>query len=243
MLLETEAGKEINRLLARKKEVRVLDIGCGNGAVLIRLALKFKKNKKVKFKGVDLSKAFVDYGNIAAKYKGLAGTVSFEQLDIEKSDLKGKYDVILSSEVLEHLQEAEKFLMKVVNSLKKGGVLLLSTPNSNNWAKYPLGWIKGLVIKINNKDWEKQLIKKEEKYKLSEQEQHIKVFGLGELKNLLEKAGLKVYASPRSTSFFGGKFLDDAPLLLGLSMIADSVLNLLPINQVGWDLIVFSRKR
>ncbi len=242
LLLEKEAIREISNLLKKKKRIKVVDIGCGNGAVIIRLALKFKKNKAVEFIGIDLSKSFVDYGNLAAKHKGLSGSVKFKQSDVERNDLGGKYDVILSSEVLEHLENPEGFLKKIANALNKEGVLLLSTPNSSNWIKYPLKWAKNLVARINDKEWQDQLISEEEKYKLSEQEQHINVLNLKELKNISKAAGLNVYSNPRSTTFFGGKFLDDNLLLLGLSISLDSVLNLLPISQVGWDLVVFCRK-
>lgn len=242
VLLQREAEAEIRKRLAEQDRVRVLDIGCGNGALAIRLAGQFKDSKKVKFKGIDISAPFAQYANKAAKYKEVDQSVVFAQKDVEKEGIEGEYDVIINSEVLEHLTNPEAFLKMVAGALKPGGVFLLSTPNINNWAKYPLFLFKKLLTRSNEAGWQKQLTKKEERFKLSEQEQHIKVFGLDELKKELLKAGLKVYKTPRSTTFFGGAALDDHPLILGILMIKDAFLNLFPLPQVGWDLIVFSRK-
>ena len=42
----------------------------------------------------------------------------------------GKYDIILAFDVLEHLKDPEKEILKVKKSLKKNGVFIFSVPNN-----------------------------------------------------------------------------------------------------------------
>jgi SAM-dependent methyltransferase len=44
-----------------------------------------------------------------------------------------KFDVVVCTEVIEHVQDAEDFVNQVRNMLLPGGLLLLTTPNGNVW--------------------------------------------------------------------------------------------------------------
>lgn len=151
-------------------------------------------------------------------------------------------DAVICSEVLEHLQEPEEFIKKINRSLNMGGYLLLSTPNARNWVKYPLFFLKNQIGKKSEERLKKELTKKEGKYKLAEEEQHLHVYGQDELVGLLKKSGFDVYKIKRCTTFFGGPFLDRHPLLLGSTMVFDSIMNLLGMTRIGWDNLVFARK-
>ena len=56
--------------------------------------------------------------------------------DFEKEKITSKYDVIIILEVLEHLNNWEKFLKKIKLSLKKNGILIISTINRNLVSKF-----------------------------------------------------------------------------------------------------------
>ena len=51
--------------------------------------------------------------------------------DIESLSLKGKYDIIILFEVLEHIEAWEQVLKTIKKNLKKNGFLVLSTINRN----------------------------------------------------------------------------------------------------------------
>ena len=238
-LLQDEALKIITE---SKKKMNICDIGCGNGALLIRLAEATRNSHfQINYKGLEISKPFVMYGLQAAKFKKLSN-ISFNYFDIEKDELSEKFDVIICSEVLEHLYDPKNVLQKIYKSLNKGGVFLISTPNSKNLIKYPFIFLKKIVSRKNSQELTRFLTKKEYQFKLAELEQHLYIFSHGELKNLLKSLGFTIYKMPRSTTLFGGPFLDKRLSLLGLLMIGDSFLDIISLPQVGWDNIFFVRK-
>ncbi|OGH23868.1 MAG: hypothetical protein A2698_01525 [Candidatus Levybacteria bacterium RIFCSPHIGHO2_01_FULL_42_15] len=88
----------------------------------------------------------------------------------------------------------------------------------------------------------KFLTQKEEIHKLAELEQHLYVFSHTELKRFLQSIGFDVYKTPRSSILFGGPFLDNHAFLLSAIIFVDSLLDIFPLPQIGWDTIIFAQK-
>lgn len=240
-LLQEELIRILKAKLSQSNSIRVCDLGCGNGAFLIRIAALFP-TKNISFVGYDISESFVEYANKAANYKSLKN-VSFSVFDIDKEKLKQvSFDVIISSEVLEHVVNPRAFLEKTHAALKQNGILLLSTPNAKNAIKYPFFFLKQLIARKQSAALEKQLTAKEQVFKLAEQEQHLYVFVHDELHALLRKTGFEVYATPRSTTLFGGSVLDSNRWLFALTLMVDSFLDRFGSPKIGWDLLFFCEK-
>lgn len=110
---------------------RVFDAGCGNGALLRRLQLDGYETS-----GCDASESGV------VQARKLCGTaVRVERLSVY-DDLAGTFgsgwDVVISTEVVEHLYAPRDFVRRVDALLKPGGVLILSTPYH--------GYLKNLAL-------------------------------------------------------------------------------------------------
>ncbi len=98
----------------------VLDIGCGAG--MLALALR-DKNCMVDGMDLNLNRMWDDN---RPNYRTL-----FEQ-DIETFDFaasREKYDVVIFSDVLEHLKQADRILTESKEILREGGKLVISLPN------------------------------------------------------------------------------------------------------------------
>jgi len=96
---------------------RVLDVGCGAGDLGRSL-----NGKQCNVTGWDLK---LDRINANCEAYQL-----LEEHDIETQGFGSeKYDVIVFSDVLEHLSDPEKVLKKSRESLSSGGMLLVSLPN------------------------------------------------------------------------------------------------------------------
>jgi len=107
----------VARLVGGNKTV--LDIGCAGGYIGAQLA-----QAGCTVDGIDLDS--LEPGNRKAYRK-------FWKADVEKLSVKGKYDVVILADILEHLREPGALLKKLGANLKAGGHLVVSIPNVANW--------------------------------------------------------------------------------------------------------------
>jgi 2-polyprenyl-3-methyl-5-hydroxy-6-metoxy-1,4-benzoquinol methylase len=108
-----------------KSGINLLDIGCGGGAFSIYAA-----SKGAKTKGVDLSERAIAENRKSVAYLKLSN-LTFECEDFMQYTDSDCYDVIMMTEVLEHLPDDAAALKKVNSLLKPGGHLLMSVPSIN----------------------------------------------------------------------------------------------------------------
>ena len=106
-----------------KRKIRkplILDLGSGDGRLTAFLG-QFGMTD-----AVELSQQAVDKAN------ELYPHVNFQQGDALAFDFKDKtYDVIVSQEVLEHIEDKDKYVSVCHKVLKPKGYLILTTPNKN----------------------------------------------------------------------------------------------------------------
>lgn len=99
----------------------VLDAACGSGygsAELGRVARHVV--------GVDVDEPAVDYAR--TRYGG--DNVEFEVMDVAALQFEGdSFDVVVSFETIEHVEDREAFLREVTRVLRPSGTFLVSTPS------------------------------------------------------------------------------------------------------------------
>lgn len=108
-----------------KKDIKVLDVGCGAAPMSLYFA-----NKGARVKGVDISEKAINENIKAKKYLNL-DHLEFVCEDFMSYTDEEIYDVIMMTEVLEHLPDDKGALKKIYQLLKKNGYLLMSVPSSN----------------------------------------------------------------------------------------------------------------
>jgi len=106
---------------------RLLDIGCGNGRLLL-----MAKRRGWRVKGLELS---ADMAAWAAERVGCEVlTDDFLKLEPVPEDREA-FDVISLRHVLEHLPEPLLAMQKIGALLRPGGLLLVEMPNIEGWSK------------------------------------------------------------------------------------------------------------
>ena len=103
----------------------ILDIGCGDGYLLHRVGLKYPDadlhGLDYEEKAVKLANDYlVEYGHEPILTKGSAYDLPFED---------ERFETILMTEVIEHLDDPERALSEVNRVLQPGGMFLVTTPN------------------------------------------------------------------------------------------------------------------
>ncbi|MDG5799258.1 class I SAM-dependent methyltransferase [Marinilabiliaceae bacterium ANBcel2] len=104
----------------------VFDAGSGFGQYVWRIARLFPN---ANIKGVDIKDEQVEECNTFFSKVGLSHRVSFEVADLTRYVVSNGYDLILSVDVMEHIEEDEKVIKNFFLSLRKGGVVIISTPS------------------------------------------------------------------------------------------------------------------
>jgi 2-polyprenyl-3-methyl-5-hydroxy-6-metoxy-1,4-benzoquinol methylase len=108
--------------LKNKKDLEILDVGCGYGELVWVMAMLGHK-----VLGIDVARQAIQFA------KGLFGDMFYE-LDIKgliKNAPDLKFDLITAVEVIEHLREPMEFVRDCASLLKDGGSLILTTPNGD----------------------------------------------------------------------------------------------------------------
>lgn len=156
----------IEILSERKKELTILDIGCGNGT----LAKILSEHGHIVV-GVDTSEDGVKIARKKVK------NTRFDVCSIYDDDFHKKigsdFDIVIALEVIEHLYWPRILLQKANSVLVQGGTLILSTPYH--------GYVKNLALSILN-GWDKH-------FTVDWDGGHIKFFSKVELKKMLEQQG------------------------------------------------------
>ncbi len=140
-LLRIVFYKLLNLLLLRtwhiKREVRkikkslpehakILDAGAGFGQYTYYLSMQ---SSKWDIHAVDIKQEQIDDCNEFFKKLGKENQVKFEFADLTKFKKIEEYDLALSVDVMEHIEEDETVFQNICKALKPGGVLLISTPS------------------------------------------------------------------------------------------------------------------
>lgn len=149
--------KSLKPYLRHIKNGNILDVGCAYGFMLERFPKRFKKY------GLDISKHAISEAkkrNPDAKFKIGGAEDPFPYP-------KNSFDIVLSNDLIEHVEHPQKVLKNIMTVLKPGGILYINTPNLN--------WIRRTFVAFADR-----------------KEHHISLFHHDELYELLKKQGFKV---------------------------------------------------
>jgi len=103
-----------------------LDVGCGAGLLAEPLA-----RLGAKVTATDAAPELIEVAREHARMQGLE--IDYRAAAVE--DVAGRFDLITSLEVIEHVADPQAFVRSLAMRLAPGGLLILSTPNATGWSK------------------------------------------------------------------------------------------------------------
>ncbi len=120
--------KELNCFRKKHKNrgnISVLDAGSGFGQYSYYLA---KKNPQWNIDSVDIKTGEINDCKIFFKKTGLKNVIPIAA-DLTSYSNNSKYDLVLSIDVMEHIENDKLVFHNFYNSMKENGMLLISTPS------------------------------------------------------------------------------------------------------------------
>lgn len=158
-------------------ESTVLDIGCGNGGIALRL---MREMKNLQVYGIDADRE----GIAVANRKCNRNEKHFFECDFDEGKLPKEmeniqFDTIVSTEVIEHVYSPNGYIEFCKKAFAKNdghGTIILSTPYH--------GYLKNLALSITN-SWDKH-------HTVLWEGGHIKFWSRKTLTELLEENGFEV---------------------------------------------------
>lgn len=128
--LQGDEKYNFRRAMFTQKQIRqlhgiktVLDIGCGTGILVNVLS-----RRGYIVDGIDISLEAIEFAK--SHRKG-----NFYLSSIEGFRSKYKYDLVIATQLIEHLRNPESLLINVKRLLNLGGYVYVETPNLYSWNK------------------------------------------------------------------------------------------------------------
>ena len=110
--------------------VNILDVGCSQGALEFELLKSLPQGGRII--GVDATGESIDYANRMLEECPDKDRIEFRCMDFMLFPENEQYDTVIIAEVLEHLNEPEKFIEKSSKLLSEEGSLIITVPFAIN---------------------------------------------------------------------------------------------------------------
>jgi 2-polyprenyl-3-methyl-5-hydroxy-6-metoxy-1,4-benzoquinol methylase len=107
-----------------KPKDKLLEVGCGSAGFLKELNNRIKN---ISLTGLELNQRAIESG----KKEGINILGELIQEHAQKNS--EVYDIVCSFQVLEHISDIHSFMEAQINTLKKGGKLIVSVPNNGGF--------------------------------------------------------------------------------------------------------------
>lgn len=117
----------IRNNIGQKNKLKILDLGCGTGAMLPELAFRFPDSE---FWGVDINAKEIGY----AQASNSGTNINYLVSDICTQPIENRFDLIFSFDVLHHFPKdmRQTAIKNISLSMREGGAWLAVEPNMLN---------------------------------------------------------------------------------------------------------------
>lgn len=211
--------------------LQVLDVGCGNGS---QLALPLAVRDGFQLTGIDPDSRSIEH---ARQLAGQSSNVTFECGRVEDLPDANKFDVVILSEVLEHLERPAEMLAAGANRMNDEGILIVTVPNG--YGEFEIdSWIfRRLRLQklVNAMAAKREVVSATD----NQESGHIQFFTRSRLRRLFAEAGLVAFREAAGSFLAGpivGHFLARSARLINWNARVTDRLPL--ILASGWYFVL-----
>lgn len=205
-------AKKLNELLLNK-QCKILDIACGTGIYERMLDPEIRKQQYII--GVDISQSQVEFSN------GVFDEVLIHNIEQKLPYDSKTCDVIILSEIIEHLFEPEHIIEECYRLLKKWWLLIMTTPNISSIQNRLSFALFGNSKEIDYL-WNKQ---------------HIRFFSKKTLKKLFSKYSLEYSRWLGCLYFYWNHF----PIFIPIPLFLQKIFSFIFPNSWVWFFRIYSK--
>lgn len=119
------AGRELILLAEIAENERILDVGCGTGALTAEIARRASQGEVV---GIDPSDEML--GRAQENYSHVKNMVLLP-LTAQTITFRDRFDIVFSNSALQWVKAQKEALIRIYNALKKGGRIAFQLPAKN----------------------------------------------------------------------------------------------------------------
>ena len=125
---QTEEGSKLIELLNVRNGESILDVGCGNGLLTLRMAKRTPEGFVI---GIDSSGDMLQKAE-ENKREQESGNVDFQLKDAPSVDYENRFDAIFSNSALHWIKDHGELLTRFYRALKPGGRIALGFASRGN---------------------------------------------------------------------------------------------------------------
>jgi len=119
---------QVQRISSEKRSGSILDLGCSSGGFLSTMP-----KDRWKLFGIEMEESTAERARTSTGAEVFVGDI------VDAPFAAGSFDVITCFDVLEHIYDPQRFLRKVHEWLKPGGIYYAMLPNIDSWESHLFG--------------------------------------------------------------------------------------------------------
>lgn len=228
------------------RQISILEIGCHEGDLLFMLDRHLTGRGKLTLTGIDLAPLAIDYARQRKEHER-RDNLHFTVMDANNLSFPDRsFDLIISTEVIEHMPDPSLMLRGIYRLLNDNGSAIITTPNGDGplVRRFASPLTAVLRRKLIRSDAADDTTPVNGQVETGVGCGHVSVATAAQWKGMMRATGLKLQRlSGTGGLLFGGPDVDRHRILFGISVIIDTLFERLPGSYFWSEILQFELRK